>query len=449
MAVGLSDGTSYPDSTQWLASVDSRTNKQRSDQSEINQNSMSGDFESRFNASDASTMPPQASTELAGALKQSVGIDTPGMLEKVKNRLFGTGGEDRYITWPEHAINSAIDAFKLPGDALAGKVDPMSDEGRERALNLAETLIFAPAPLASKMADGTLGSFAGVKSAKNMNKLNDLGHAQVLEADAVHPDEVFKQTGFFRGADSRWRYEIDDSKSVFDKDWVAPPLEVPGVGTYSSSAKVSNLSDVLDHPELYKAYPHLKDVQVKYDPEHQGIASWNNSNTITMGDRAFTEHDPHGIVMHEVQHAIQDFEGFAKGGRPGIADVDYSLKYGDFNPSMAKAKRQFLELHDKLKTDGLTEPEMAEYKRLATIGITLKRYKEAGNSEAFINYEKLAGETEARNVDTRLLMTAAERRRVPPRVTEEYNPRDQIISNKPILTTAYTGKLESKLGLNK
>lgn len=272
------------------------------------------------------------------------------------------------------------------------------------------------------------GTMAGVKSARNMNKLSDLGHAQVLESAGEHPDTVHKETGFFRGADSRWRYEIDDSKSNLKSAW-------------SNEARAEGkevtlpLSEVLDHPDLYKAYPHLKDVQVKYDPDYKGIASWNNSNTVTMGPRAFTSNNPHSILMHEIQHAVQSEEGFAKGGAAGKSGTDFELKH-------SKAVRDLIpemkELRNKAE-EGTTTP--AEDARLAwfhEIAETYSKYAEAGDVKAFENYLKLAGETESRNVEARLFMSEEARRRVPPRKTEDYTPREQIIRSVPEMTTAYT-----------
>src|SRR5882672_7761781 len=216
MGVGLSDGTSYKNTEEWLASVDHRTDKQIADQTEINANSTAGDFQSRFYATDASTMPLQASTELAGALKSFGGRETPAN-RSVLEKLTGSDGGERFQTWPERLARSA---FTLPGDVLSGKVQPGSTQEIERAADLAGLVISGPAPVAAKLADGTLGSFAGVKSTalsglpksqRNPELLTKFYDAQNMELDAMHPDDIWDKTGFFRGADQRWRYEISDA----------------------------------------------------------------------------------------------------------------------------------------------------------------------------------------------------------------------------------------------
>lgn len=71
MAIGTDDGHYHNDGLEYLISTARGSPKKFADAKEINTNQQAGDFESRFNAIDtAPRMPPGASTELAGALKQ-------------------------------------------------------------------------------------------------------------------------------------------------------------------------------------------------------------------------------------------------------------------------------------------------------------------------------------------------------------------------------------------
>src|SRR5258705_7844741 len=74
MAIGSSLGGHYESQFEL---EDYLHNKKSNDAAEIAANETSGDFQSRFYATDQSTMPPGASTELAGALKQKGGTQTP------------------------------------------------------------------------------------------------------------------------------------------------------------------------------------------------------------------------------------------------------------------------------------------------------------------------------------------------------------------------------------
>lgn len=329
------------------------------------------------------------------------------------------------------------------------------------------------------------GTMAGVKAISNLKgaakseALSNLGHAQVLEAAGEHPDVIWKQTGFGRGADGRWRHEIDDSKAVLDTNWatthpddvaevfknagvaldtkygqggnntyglrkwktdekidpanLSPELQDWWVRLHTGVVPTQKLSDILDHPELYNMYPHTKDIQVKLDPKRGDGASWNNSNTITVGPEAASNT---GTIMHEVQHAIQDFEGFAKGGSPGIQGTTYQLRLAD------AAKKQIQEpLEDliakRASSRGWTEQDAAEAARLRGLAQKYLEYSAAGRSQTFTNYERLAGEAEARNTDIRLLMDKLDRRTISPRWTMDVEPSRQIVSDKPMYTDPY------------
>jgi len=58
---------------------------------------------------------------------------------------------ERYQTWPERMVRSAGEALTLPGDVYAGKINPLSQEGIERATDLAGVMVVGPRP-------GTVGS---------------------------------------------------------------------------------------------------------------------------------------------------------------------------------------------------------------------------------------------------------------------------------------------------
>ncbi len=222
-------------------------------------------------------------------------VSSPGAPRGIVDKLLGQTGE-RYQLWPEKMARSALGAMALPGDVLAGKVEPDSIQAIERAADLAGVMVAGPAPVASKMAEGTLGSFAGVTS-KTLDKTK-LYKAQNMELDAVHPDDIWTQTGFFRGADNRWRYEIPDQnmklklenmdyREASPGSWTSTGSEpMAGIKSGSSAnmslkdiaagkeAKPSVLSDVVDHPEFFKAYPELADTKIAPLPKQlidQGI----------------------------------------------------------------------------------------------------------------------------------------------------------------------------------
>lgn len=204
---------------------------------------------------------------------------------------------------------------------------------------------------ATKEGDGVRYSFAGV-NARSAN-LQQLQTAQEMAAHGVDNETIRKETGWFRGMDGKWRFEIDDSNMVYRKEGDAlfrknhPEyaehqtltenflfgtiteeeqrrlLELEGIwgrerGRLSERVKNGNakLRDVLQHDALFEAYPQLGNIGVTFaDLPNGENASFNRgTNTIEISDRLVNAGE--STLLHEIQHAIQKEEGFAKGANP-------------------------------------------------------------------------------------------------------------------------------------
>lgn len=377
MGIGTSDGQYFDDHLEYLvASSRGSSDKKMRDAQEIAGNETSGDFRSRFGGAEqrplvyitdprpASGMPSGASTEPTGALNPDDGTLPPEKVSdtEIRPEPYGLNPPEGNAiqTYIQNIENSIKDIPNVPEkfkkqlaerEALSGGKKDFAPEDFDRALDIA-------------MNFGGAGTMAGVRSAGMKAKLSDLGHAQILEANGIHADDIFTTTGFFRGADNRWRYEIDDSVAKFHHDRVKP-----GSPKY--------LSEVYYHPELYKAYPDLKYTKVVIDPELVGARAQAQGGApyIELGGKALSDGrvaaKDRGILAHEIQHLVQDIEGFAKGA--------------------------FFE--------GPADSVAARY------------------------YIRSAGEVEARNVDTRLLLSQNRRRSIPPTWSEDV-PRSQQIPTK-------------------
>jgi len=172
--------------------------------------------------------------------------------------------------------------------------------------------------------DVSLNSFAGEKAiTANVGKLDQAKAMLEKGADEV---EIWQKTGWFKDKDGAWKFEIGDSKARPNPN-------------FKSGGK---LGELLEHEELFKAYPELKDISVKkindeggeklgyYDPNKKEIAINN------IGDKS--------TLMHEVQHAIQEIEGFAKGS--GAKGENYRLSHGE---AEARNVQNRLNLGDKFR----------------------------------------------------------------------------------------------------
>ncbi len=232
---------------------------------------------------------------------------------------------------------------------------------------------------------GVVGAFG------DKGKQTQLGVARdLLSEKGASPGDVWKQTGWYLGADSYWRFEIDDAKMhVLDPKSTSSAVwrinnrpvgwrkaaTVKMDGPIRRSLSPVKLGDILNHPDLYRIYPQLKEVSVEVFPGVGGFYD-PNENLIGVGSAQFNK-DASFVetIIHETQHAIQNIEGFSGGSSPEV----------EFNWLMA---------HD---------PKFAGYSEE-------KQWDLANN-----RYWRVLGEIEAADVEDRLTwMTSAEKKNVPP-----------------------------------
>jgi hypothetical protein len=243
---------------------------------------------------------------------------------KMRSTEGDTGEIKPYKTWPEKIANTLVDAFKLPGDVYQGKEDPLSDKGIGRAFELAGAVVLGPAPIANKITDGTLGVIGGI-TAKTQKKDN-FTLAQAMHDRDFNPDQIYAATGLYRGLEGKWKFEIPDAAAKFQGDIVKPDT-INKVMSDDKFFMKTTLGEILDHPELYKAYPELKRTEVHIDNELGSLGSAlhkKDGNTIISMNLPKIIEDPSGlhpleVILHEVQHAVQRKEGFNQGSNPKLA----------------------------------------------------------------------------------------------------------------------------------
>lgn len=309
--------------------------------------------------------------------------------------------------------------------------------------------------------------FIGEKGAAHMDKveeatirLDNLSIARQMEDADKDAKTIKLATGWERGADGKWRYEISDAniKDTIDLGKGISRKRFEGDMLWNSG----RLGNVIEAPELFKAYPQLKDVHIETDSIVNDMPSngeYNaNSNRITIhADRLKYLNS---ILNHEIQHAIQHIEGFATGGTPEHLEKEFNAAKAEW-----RARAYAHELEETAKELGgeynLAEVENAlgkEYKELGMEALlpdketrikganyfargyadrnmdeAIRRFRldESAGSDfnSYVEYMHIAGEVEARNVSARLGMTPDERRRTLALETEDVSREDQIILN--------------------
>jgi len=156
---------------------------------------------------------------------------------------------------------------------------------------------------------GTTGMFAGLNSA-TADKSKAWEAAKLLR-EGGSKEGAYAKTGWFQGPEQAWRYEINDAPAR-----LRYPMEEISESELFRKAKLYNLGDILDHPELFKAYPELAEtgfMKRKGLFDMGGLQGWRDPEANIIGVTPYAN-DPLGTILHEVQHYIQEKEKFGLGG---------------------------------------------------------------------------------------------------------------------------------------
>ncbi|MDR1591893.1 MAG: hypothetical protein LBS16_03290, partial [Prevotellaceae bacterium] len=235
-------------------------------------------------------------------------------------------------------------------------------------------------------------------------------------------------TGWERGADGKWRYEIPDITLKKDIRYQALTLK-----------------DVInDENGLFLAYPQLKEIPVRVGGIDYGSAEWNGRE-ITFNEKYYNPENVDSItrsLIHEIQHAIQGIEGFSDGtntkreGRihnPEMhkkwTDTLTAIRYiKDFGFYKGSVYDRMLSDFTKKQVDSVSrmKPENA----IKKLQLQADEYENKANTVdeelGYDRYRRNAGEVEARNASRRMNMTAEERRASLAAETEDVAREDQI-----------------------
>jgi len=275
-------------------------------------------------------------------------------------------------------IAGAANAITAPGRAYSGSDPTFNPE--EEAANFAMNVMGGGmgASRAAPPPAGSLGMFIG-KNAKTWDSIAAAKAIQ-LEKAGVDARAIWQQTGTWKAPDGMWRQEIPDASAGFRMDFNSV---VPSKSNAYMPVRDLPIGGAFNHPELYAAYPDILRtgrMEVAKSPDWMPASSNSGSqrgNQFTVRNK--TEEGARSTVLHELQHAVQQREGFAPGG----------------------GESQF---YAEILKDVKTKHPLASSADIANIAST----------EAFRRYRALMGEAEARATEARANLTAAERRNVLP-----------------------------------
>ena len=279
---------------------------------------------------------------------------------------------------------------------------------------------------------------------------------QNFDNPTITPQNIAKKiklaTGWERGADGKWRYEV-------------PDVEVNQNAMFTfkdDGSAVTILSSLVNSEELFAAYPELEDMPVVFREMEPGLEGgyYDGLRQIHLSDAFLRRENPElntkqeisgeDTIAHEIQHAIQDIEGFARGGhwelrKPDTTDhkhlrdiVRGAISFVEFfqNSDLAQTIREAKKYNwpqwesigpeaQEILLEYLGHKRKVDYKDLReylsrAFDMTFPRkYGKNG-------YRKFAGEVEARNVEARMNMTPEQRRESLASETQDVATEDQI-----------------------
>ena len=271
---------------------------------------------------------------------------------------------------------------------------------------------------------GEKGAAAADHAEEVSVRLDNLSVAREMEAEKKDAKAIKLATGWERGADGKWRYEVGDVR-FYDG------LQLINRSVKTEATLDDLLEDNKDKEALFASYPSLKNMPVVLeDMGYKGAGEYNyGKETIRLNTYLLTDDDGYftkpavEILNHEIQHAIQKIEGFARGGSPAMVR-------SEIKKQMAEVTKQIRQLR--------AEGKEAEAKELIKKNRGL--YEASVGDDDFGSYKSLAGEVESRNVERRMGMSAEERRASLAAETEDVSREDQIF-----LTSGDGGNANSEM----
>ena len=307
--------------------------------------------------------------------------------------------------------------------------------------------------------------------------LADLSVAREMEKAGKDAKTIWTATSWQKGVDGKWRFEVPDVR----------------IETSLKGDEKYNLSDIYKNSDLYKAYPQLAKLKILFNSKYKkGDGAYFGGDSINLPyinigndsiDRRdvkevytsmalnlenFLKDNPNGnqyntveqikakineynnkaengvsvaeyqsdvntILIHEIQHAIQDIEGFAIGGTENdFIDNKIDLYINSYekrhNELLSKNENELsgIEKRELVRLDSYKEDVIKDIEANAKVGTQTKN----------AYYQRLAGEAEARNAQTRATMTIEERKAKMLSETEDVAREDQIVLMSAIDDTA-------------
>lgn len=369
------------------------------------------------------------------------------LVHKVKRELWGNGVPQEYVNLlNEDVLRAAIALSRewakgdhyLNANGIWAKIES-APKGRD---------------VPDEPDNGKRFSLVGEKGMQNLENIGSKSasnpeSAKEMSERGETPSNIWRKTGWFKNPkDGKWRYELDNGEIIN-----APFNE-------NSNQLLPN---VLDDSELYLAYPNLKNRWVAFRNIANGGAYFDGKNFYV--DNSFAD-NPKGlreILIHEIQHYIQNEEGFEQGANESMFTSEnskflnwmiekVSREYDELQVERKRVSKEsglsekireiaddddFVEKYEKFLEESGVKEVLAElddkiFQKSDELWKLREERDRLDNEESGLSphekYMRVAGEVEARNAAARQMQLSPDmRRKIFPEETQDIPFDEQIV----------------------
>ena len=180
--------------------------------------------------------------------------------------------------------------------------------------------------------NNSINSFAGEKALNA--SANKLSKAKAMLEKGEDEVKIWQSTGWYKDKDGAWKFEIDDN-----------PAKI-------KNQNANKLGDLLEHKELFKAYPELKDinvVKIKDELYNKNLKDWHKeSSPLTKNTDGTPKIFYHGTKKSNIREFDQKFDK-SKWGFFFATDKEISEPYSKGRYGLKEPNSGIMEIYINAK----------------------------------------------------------------------------------------------------
>ncbi len=197
-------------------------------------------------------------------------------------------------------------------------------------------------------------SFVGEKGLNNAIKQGTqfievergINKAKQLRERGIANETIRQNTNWFQDKNGDWKFEISDRNMQIKKN-----LKIKDNTTY-------RLGDIIEHDNLFTMYPELKNIKINFKNDKNIGGNYKNNMIILNKELINNKARIESTLIHEIQHAIQETEGFETGITSRLSKKAYYENLGEIEAD--DVSQRFIK--EKYKNESLknTIPESSK-----------------------------------------------------------------------------------------